>query len=308
MKELERINSSYSILEPRIPSVINIDYWFKKDVQLILGKIKTFLETVENKDVKDFLKLIFSETIRDCSLVRNGEFKMYRMPEEKIDKFNPNVIELFNKKANRNIEGIKLFNRLDETKVEVLDINTSHTIDGLLENSFDIVVTSPPYGDSRTTVAYGQFSRLSSEWLGITDAGQVDNKLMGGKAKKDLYKTGVKTIDDVVEKISKMDIKRAGDVLAFLDEYRLSINNVSRLIKAGGYSCYVVGNRTVKGFYIELDQITAELFEINGFEHLETQVRSISNKRMPSKNSPSNITGEKISTMTQEFIVISRKN
>jgi len=28
-----------------------------------------------------------------------------------------------------------------------------------------MVVTSPPYGDSRTTVAYGQFSRWANEWF-----------------------------------------------------------------------------------------------------------------------------------------------
>ena len=29
------------------------------------------------------------------------------------------------------------------------------------KNSVDLLVTSPPYGDSKTTVAYGQFSRLN---------------------------------------------------------------------------------------------------------------------------------------------------
>ena len=46
--------------------------------------------------------------------------------------------------------------------------------------SVDLIVTSPPYGDSKTTVAYGQFSRLSSQWLGYENANRVDNVLMGG--------------------------------------------------------------------------------------------------------------------------------
>ncbi len=29
-------------------------------------------------------------------------------------------------------------------------------------------------------MAYGQFSRLSSEWLGFNEANQIDNMLMGG--------------------------------------------------------------------------------------------------------------------------------
>ncbi len=49
--------------------------------------------------------------------------------------------------------------------------------------SVNLVVTSPPYGDSKTTVAYGQFSRLSLQWLGLPDdeARSLDNRLLGGR-------------------------------------------------------------------------------------------------------------------------------
>ena len=30
---------------------------------------------------------------------------------------------------------------------------------------YDVILTSPPYGDSRTTVAYGQFSLFANAWL-----------------------------------------------------------------------------------------------------------------------------------------------
>lgn len=33
-----------------------------------------------------------------------------------------------------------------------------------MNEKFDIVLTSPPYGDSGTTVAYGQYSSLALEW------------------------------------------------------------------------------------------------------------------------------------------------
>ena len=40
-----------------------------------------------------------------------------------------------------------------------------------------------PYGDSRTTVAYGQFSTLSNEWIGFPNSRKIDSQLMGGKKK-----------------------------------------------------------------------------------------------------------------------------
>lgn len=44
----------------------------------------------------------------------------------------------------------------------------------LEKDSVDFIVTSPPYGDSKTTVAYGQFSRLSSQFLGLIDSDTPD--------------------------------------------------------------------------------------------------------------------------------------
>ena len=66
-------------------------------------------------------------------------------------------------------------------------------------------------------------------------------------------------------------------------------------------------NRTVKGVQIPLDYFTAEMFEKNGFTHIDTIVREIPNKRMPSKTSPTNVAGKKVSTMCNEYIVILEK-
>ena len=79
------------------------------------------------------------------------------------------------------------------------------------------------------------------------------------------------------------------------------------VIRKGGRVCYVVGNRTVKDVQIPLDYFTAEIFEKHGFKHEITYVRSIPNKRMPSKTSPSNKKGANVSTMTEEYIVIMTK-
>jgi site-specific DNA-methyltransferase (cytosine-N4-specific) len=79
------------------------------------------------------------------------------------------------------------------------------------------------------------------------------------------------------------------------------------VIKKGGYACYVVGNRRVKEVILETDEITKSLFQAHGFEHKNTFIRNIPNKRMPNKNSPSNIIGKTASTMNNEYIVIMQR-
>lgn len=173
------------------------------------------------------------------------------------------------------------------------------------ENYYDVVLTSPPYGDSRTTVAYGQFSILTNEWLGIKHARQLDNMLMGGKTVKEKYQRGL--ISDFVYEVEKVSPKRALEVLSFYFDMETSIKDVSHSIKNGGKIIYIVGNRTVKDVCLPTDQFIAEKFEENGFKHLFTYERNLGNKSMPILNSPTNKSGVKRSTMTKEYIIVCKK-
>jgi hypothetical protein len=74
-----------------------------------------------------------------------------------------------------------------------------------------------------------------------------------------------------------------------------------------GFACFVVGNRKVKGVSLPTDEITIDFFAENNFRHVETIVRNIPNKRMPSKQSIK-CYRRKDNTMTQEFIVVVQEN
>ena len=160
-----------------------------------------------------------------------------------------------------------------------------------------------------TTVAYGQYSWLGNVWLNLSEipSGRLDKQLMGG-GKSELNKFGFNKIDNVLSKISKTSEVRAKEIMDFYREYKASIDNVSNLIEQKGHVCYVVSNRTVHGQKIPTDKFTQWAFEENGFKHIITHNRNIPNKRMPSRNSPSNVTGKTVSTMTKEQIVIMRKD
>jgi len=59
---------------------------------------------------------------------------------------------------------------------------------------------------------------------------------------------------------------------------------------------------------ISLDDESIDLVITSGFTHIKTLVREISNKRMPSQNSPTNIKGNKDETMKNEYAVILKKH
>ena len=296
------------VLNTDFSRISNYCFWYTIENLYKLSYINQIIGELK-PDIQDFFLLCLSETVREVSFTRNGEFKRYKMSEKQIAKFNPDVFCIFEKKIQRNLKGLESFNSICSSELaSVFDFNTSIGIpvDILPPDSVDMVITSPPYGDSHTTVAYGQFSRWSNEWFDFENAKSLDRILMGGTISKHT-KFETQSIKEELEEIKYLDEKRYYEVISFLNDYWSSIKNVASVVRKGGRVCYVVGNRRVKSIQIDLDYFTAEMFEKCGFKHDITIVREIPNKRMPAKNSPTNETGKTSTTMTNEYIVILTK-
>jgi len=310
-KILEFDNYILTIGEVEAPTFSIRDSWFSENTIKDLSKIYSYIKTINEDDILNFFKVCFSEVVRSSSETRNGEFKLYRMSKKSLEKFNPNAIAMFRDVVKRNFDILTRVNYDKNCEVLLYQDNTKEIINHKdLINSVDLIITSPPYGDSHTTVAYGQFSRLSNEWLGINDAGTLDRRLLGGKKVKEKI-FNIQELDEAIKQIRENDKMfnrdRCWEVIAFYSDYEDSINSVAKTVKSGGYVVYVVGNRRVRNVELPLDVITYKMFEKLGFEHIITHVRDILNKRMPSKASPSNAKGGQIPTMTHEYIVVMKK-
>lgn len=299
--------SEDKVIERNFDRISNYSFWYDEKTLLKLSFLSQLIKDAEDKD---FFNIALAETVREVSFTRNGEFKRYRMNKDSIAKFNPNTFNLFEKKVLRNLEGLKTYNECaNKVAASIYDFNSTNDIPSniIADNAVDMVVTSPPYGDSRTTVAYGQFSRWANEWFNFENARNLDRLLMGGKkSKEELFKT--ESIREVLDEIDSLEHKRYLEVISFLNDYYRSIQHVAKTVRSGGVVCYVVGDRRVKDVQIPLDYFTAEMFEKCGFKHHITLVREIPNKRMPSKTSPTNKVGAKVSTMSHEYIVILKKS
>lgn len=301
-----------------IPSFKNIGYWFKPRAILLLQIIKDEINKIEDKNMRNFAFVAFSESIRLVSNRRNGEFKMFRMPPVKVAKFVPDVIKEFSTILQRNIEKMNAFVEAcsdtgTNSKVTIFQ-NNATVLQDVPNESIDLVVTSPPYGDSRTTVAYGEYSRLSLQWLGIDNLSEkeimgIDKSLMGGAKFRNGFEYTIpsQSLRESLFRIKDKDLERAGDVYSFYNDLKNSIKAVSEKTKIGGYHFWVVGNRTVKGELLKTDVIITEIADSYGLEHVYTIDRNIINKVMPSLNSPTNESGVKAETMTNEHIVVLRK-
>jgi site-specific DNA-methyltransferase (cytosine-N4-specific) len=297
--------------EIKNPLVFNLAFWFKPKIIIELNLIKNSIGNINDKDIKDFFMICFSELVRKVSNTRNGEFKLYRMNEKRMNKHNPNVIKEFENISKKNIMNISEYINSNPQNNTIILAEDTRRRTSIPNETVDLIITSPPYGDSKTTVAYGQFSRLSLEWLGYPhkETTAIDKVSLGGISIKSLgLELSSTTLIKIIRKLSNIDIKRAKEVLSFYLDFDKCINELDRTMKKNGYICFVVGNRTVKGMTIPTDNIMIEMFLARGnYKHIKTYYRNIPFKRMPLLNSPTNIKGIKSSTMNKESIFILQK-
>ena len=307
-------------------SFTNIDKWFNKDVQTALSKIRRAIQSVEQQPIRRFLWVIMSEVIRTGSNDRTSTFKLHRRSEEDIEKRNVNVTKEFSTLVVRGIEDIEVYwskvssenlGRHIDLEVEK-DIRWGNTKDDVLSKvKFDILVSSPPYGDNHTTVTYGQTSYLPLQWIDPRDLScpfdyvkttqEIDRQSLGGKInRKELLATiemvygRTPTLRFFFENVPDEERNKYYKTLSFISDFDASLDKIVASMKDDAFYIWTIGNRFVGGREIPNDQILVELMESRGIMLFERAERQILNKKQARKNSCSQ-------TMEKEHILIFHK-
>mgnify|MGYP001651521616 FL=1 len=219
--------------------ITKADYWYSAENLAKLRFLTDLIDAHADRSFVNFFRLALSEVIRESSYTRNGEFKRYRIAPSKISKFDVDPFKLFIRKVQRNLGGLSAYSTVAHPGRTV--VSNFNTIDGIPQRIFkgrkaDMVITSPPYGDSKTTVAYGQFSRWTNEWFQFENAQKIDSLLMGGQLKTE-FSFRTETIARELEQIKEVDRRRYVEVMTFLDDYHRSIAHVSSVVRSGGRVC-----------------------------------------------------------------------
>ena len=297
-----------------------LEFWYLPRTVNDLQILKNYVFQIKDKQISNFFKICFSLTTRKTSFQKNSIYKIYRMQSDKREEHNPDTFLEFSKICKKNIKNMKSFSG---------KLNSNHaSAKPILGNTFDapkilgtkkptLVVTSPPYGDHGTTVAYGQFSKHPGMWLELENQEElfaVDKNGLGGKKKETVTNLNSDALDKILHKIKKKDKEipkskthsnRAGDVYSFFDDLDTCFDKISKVLKPNqSHCCFVVANRTVRREKIPTDVICVELAKKYGFKHIDTIYRNISNKAMAERNAPENIVDYTGHTMTKESIII----
>lgn len=304
------------------------DKWFQQKNAIELSRIRRSILNEYELWCRRFCWVAFAETIRLVSNSRTSTFKLHIRKVDDINKREAIIspIDLFESIAKRNLDSLFDQKRLLDQRDLIeygqykgyIEINhkdsTKNTGDVGL---YDLLITSPPYGDNLTTVPYGQHSYLPLQWIDLNDIDEsidgewvkttqeIDRRSLGGSNEMALEATRhlsdkSRSFGQIMEELKDEPRDRRVRVAAFCRDLNNCIDPILTSLKTNAYMIWTVGNRRVGNRPVPIDQILVELLNAHGATLVTKLERTIPTKRMALRNSSS-------STMRAEVVLIMKK-
>jgi DNA modification methylase len=260
----------------------NIYHWFSKDVVNDLLIIKESIEKarVHDESIQNLLRVCFSATLLKASNIAFADNPYFARAKtgKALEKHAPNVLEVFKKNAYDYLERMKVFQELVPKGVsaKVIEHDSRHM--PLEDDSVDLIVTSPPYGEESHTMSYLRFAKLSLLWLGYSS----------------------RDVNKLYHQIAEKEKKRAKEVFSFVWDYKKCIDEMYRVLRKDRFACIVIGDRSASGVKVSNRRITEELARLSGFSCKATYHRRIPKKVLPRSD-------YKVDLINEESLVILEK-
>lgn len=290
--------------KPSIFYFKNIYHWFKKDVINDLSIIKECIDEVEtqNESVYNFLRLCLSMTIFRSSNIAFADNPYFPRAKtgEALEKHSPEAREIFEERVHDCLKRMRKFHGVHSKDVSCRVLHDDSRNMPLTNESVDLVVTSPPYGEESHTMSYSRFSKLSLLWLGFTsrDINRYTTRSLGGIMTT--FRHTSPTLNSLYNRLVKKSKQRATEVFSFFWDYKKCIDEIYRVLRPGCSACIVIGDRSALRLRVSNGELTRELARLSGFHHEATFHREIPKKVLPRRD-------YKVDLINKEAIILLRK-
>ncbi|MHC4616923.1 MAG: TRM11 family methyltransferase [Planctomycetota bacterium] len=309
-----------------------LDKWFKPGVQVDLSKIRRAIRSEKRLWARRFLWVALAETVRLTSNSRTSTYKLHTRPEAEIATRTISAIEKFSDIVSQNLEDFLHFR---DTLCAAGHLRRGHYTGTLsihlkdsaseimpstdLTTKYDLLITSPPYGDNTSTVPYGQHSYLPLQWIDLEDIDaqadtdislrtthEIDRRSLGGRYPRNLASriahlvTRSSCYQATMEALANKPRDRRARVTVFLYDLDRALDPIVESLRENAYLIWFIGNRHVGGIEIPTDAILVELLGHYGVRLVTRANRQIMFRRMAARN---RIAG----MMRQEHILVFRK-
>jgi len=271
LKKLVLFNPN-EIKNDEIPDFPYRDNWFTKDILLELTHIKqSILKSTDNNDIKDLCLISMSSVIRAVSnaddnctrTVVRKRLNKEIYPSFALTKFAENLL-LNSFRIN------EFSNSLHNSSFVEIPTDNDARYFTYPDNHFDLAITSPPYANA---VDYPRTHQLEMYWLGLANGSlsKLKEKHVGTEVVKaadynQLHRIGDSDADRIIERIYKLDQRRAYIAYKYLYDMMLNMKEKHRTLKPNSRYIIVVGNNKIKGELFESWKYLMNLSDRIGFK------------------------------------------
>ena len=254
------------------PAIVNLEHWFSENTINELGRIKAYIDNIEDEDVRDFFKLCMASIIKKVSNADDTSPKPY--VSNKIIKVPPTVEKEF----------ASVFRRYKQMMQELTHVkkmgNTVIIQGDALEFSvplgIDLAITSPPYINA---FDYGRTMRLENLWLDTLTEEMLREKksqYVGTEkinTEEEKSELGILGKSDLLKvyynQIAEQDEKRALIVKKFFEDMEDNLRCVYSQMNICGKYVIVIGNSTIRKVNVESWRVIEEIANKMGFKTVQ---------------------------------------
>lgn len=300
-----------------------VDYWFDEKAQLELAALMLEIEKLDNENLRSFFELAFSAIIvtksggvsmaldlghtrphrakvvfgRDGEKIIDEEVRESRKPFV-TKKLRP-VFGEFKKRCEVNMQ------RMMDIPLPIFSAFGNAEQIPLMDQSVDLVVTSPPYASN--AIDYMRAHKFSLVWMGysIDELSNKRKKYIGGDAISDIqFEEMPSETDKLIAKIAQVDQKKSLVIHRYYSEMTRTLREVFRVLKHGKSAIFVVGNSNIRGISSDTHVCLAEIGEMIGFEVPKIGERNLDrNRRMMPASAKVNENSQIQKRMHKEYVI-----
>ncbi len=309
---------------------LGLDKWFTTDAAIILARIRRAIRSEHALWARRFFWVALAESIRLTSNSRTSTYKLHIRPSSGNGQSRKNPLHVFVATLDKNLVHLSDFKEKlranghisngvyrGSTQIALQD-TTSLNKNFINNKNVDLLITSPPYGDNRTTVAYGQYSYLPLNWIDMTDIDKdastkfiqntntIDAMSLGGSNNSTREKAAelsdhLQSFRKIYDQIGTSSPDAQKKVTSYFYDLNKCIDPIFSRLRKDGVMVWTLGNRSVTNIRIPLDKILQEMLTNRGAQLIAKIERQIPSKRMPSKNNISD-------TMNIETVIVLKNN
>lgn len=280
------------------PPIHNITRWWNDDELAFLCMLKANIDhhMPEEAPERDILLVIFCRLIIKLS---NAAFNHQSMsfkdmtPSHTLPLFDdtPDFIEIFLHESHHILESAR-----DNPGGTITIVQgDSRTLEKLQDETFDLLITSPPYPNR---MSYIRELRPYMYWLEYLtngrDAGELDWKAIGGtwgiatsrltdweRNTRGFYPQYFeKLLADIAEGDHKNGQILSSYVAKYFEDMWQHLSHVYRIMKYGGEVHYIIGNSLFYEILVPVETLYKDMLEACGFQNVTiTTIRKRNSKK-----------------------------